>query len=152
MGSPDEFLNAAVDNVRAFNDATSVHQLFDRALTADEAYGILDATEILTRLILRTLVQLNIAVGQSLSVSHRDGDTTTVVDAAVAPLTAAAVHMAETAHFISVAGENTYPLLAEAFGDTGTVDETRPSHPIVAAVRGWASRSHRSARAALTAS
>lgn len=151
MASPDEFLNEAIDNVRAFNDATSVHQLFDRALTADEAYGILDATEILTRLMLRTLVQLNIAVGQSLSVSHRDGDTA-IVDAATAPLTAAAVHMAQTAHFISVAGENTYPLLAEALDDTGAADETHPSHSIVAAVRGWASRSRQAGRAVLAAS
>ncbi|GAB5901779.1 hypothetical protein OKHIL_75900 [Mycolicibacterium mageritense] len=149
MGSPDEFLNAAVDNVHAFNDATSVQQLFDRALTADEAYGILDATEILTRLMLRALVQLNIAVGQSLSVSRRDGGT---VDAATAPLTAAAAHMAQTAHYISVAGENAYPLLAEALDDTGTADETHSSHAIVAAVRGWVSRSCRAHRAVLTAS
>lgn len=151
MGSPDEFLNAAVDNVRAFNDATSGHQLFDRALTADEAYGILDTTEVLTRLMLRTLVQLNIAVGQSLFVSHRDGDTA-IVDAATAPLTAAAAHMAQTAHFISVAGENTYPLLAKALDDTGTAGETHPSHSIVAMVRGWACLSRRDGRVALTAS
>lgn len=149
MGSIDELLGTAAANVRAFNDATSVRQLFDRGLTADEAYGVLDAAEVLTHLMLRTFVQLNIAVGQSLSISRCGADTATV-DAAVAPLTVAAVHMAQAAHFISVAGDNTYPLLAEVLDDAD--DEAHPWHAMVATVRDWASRSHRVGRAALTAS
>lgn len=149
MASPDEFLTTAAANIRAFNDATSVHQLCDRALTADEAYGILDATEMLIHLMLRSLVQLNIAVGQSLSISQCRADAVTV-DAAAAPLGVAAVHMAQAAHFISVAGENTYPLLAEVLHDTD--DEARPWHAMVATVRGWASRSHRAGQAVFAAS
>lgn len=141
--TPDEFLTAAVANVRAFNDATSVTQLFDRALTADEAYGILDATEMLTRLMPRVLIQLSLAVGQSLAVSQRGGDHDTI-DAAVAPLAAASAHMAQAARFVSVASENINPLLVvECLDDTD--DEARPWDAMVATVRGWASWSHRAA-------
>lgn len=143
MGSPDEFLNAAVDNVRAFNDATSVHQLFDRALTADEAYGILDTAEILANLMPQVLIQLSLAVGQSLAVASA-GDVATV-DAAVAPLAAAAANMAQAAHLIRCASENINPLLVECLDDT---DTSHWWHTLVATVRGWTAKAHRAHQAA----
>ena len=143
MGSPDEFLNTAASNIRAFNDATSMAQLFNRALTADEAYGILDATEVLVQLMPRVLIRLSIAVGQSLAVSSVDDAAT---DGAVAPLAVAAMHMAQAAHFISEASENIDPLLAEVLDDTE--DAERPWQAFVATMRGWASRPARPHQAA----
>lgn len=133
MGSPDEFLNTAASNIRAFNDATSMAQLFDRALTADEAYGILDATEVLVQLMPRALIRLSLAVGQSLAGSSADD---AAIDGAVAPLAVAATHMAQAAHFISEAGENIDPLLAEVLDDAAA-GEAHQWRGLVAVVRGW---------------
>lgn len=144
MGSPDEFLNTAASNIRAFNDATSMAQLFDRALTADEAYGILDATEVLVQLMPRALIRLSLAVGQSLAVSSVDDAAT---DGAVAPLAVAAMHMAQAAHFISEASENIDPLLAEVLDGTEE-DAEHPWQAFVATMRGWASRPARRHQAA----
>lgn len=144
MGSPDEFLNTAASNIRAFNDATSIAQLFDRALTADEAYGILDATEVLVQLMPRALIRLSLAVGQSLAVSSTDD---AAIDAAVAPLAVAAMHMAQAAHFISEAGENIDPLLTEVLDDAND-GEAHQWRGLVAAVRGWTAKTHRDHRAA----
>ncbi|WP_210687505.1 hypothetical protein [Mycolicibacterium sp. GESEQ-9] len=143
MTAPDEFLTAATANIRAFNDATSMAQLFDRALTADEAYGILDATEVLVQLMPRALIRLSLAVGQSLAVSSVDD---AAADGAVAPLAVAAMHMAQAAHFISEASENIDPLLAEVFDDTE--DAERPWQAFFATMRGWASRPPRRHQAA----
>lgn len=118
-------------------------QLFNRALTADEAYGILDATEVLVQLMPRVLIRLSIAVGQSLAVSSVDDAAT---DGAVAPLAVAAMHMAQAAHFISEASENIDPLLAEVLDDTE--DAERPWQAFVATMRGWASRPARRHQAA----
>ncbi|GJJ24005.1 hypothetical protein [Mycolicibacterium mageritense] len=143
MTAPDEFLTAAVADVRAFNDVTSVHQLFDRSLTVDEAYGVLDAAEILIRLMPRALVQLSLSVGQSLTVSQPGGDNTTI-DAAVAPLAAAAAHMAQAAHFVSTASKSINPLLAEVLDENDdTDDEPPPWQALVATVRSWTSKAHR---------
>lgn len=133
MTAPDEFLTAATANIRAFNDATSMAQLFDRALTADEAYGILDATEVLVQLMPRALIRLSLAVGQSLAVSSVDDAAT---DGAVAPLAVAAMHMAQAAHFISEASENIDPLLADVLDDTDD-GEAHQWRGFVAVVRGW---------------
>ncbi|MCV7207000.1 hypothetical protein H7J71_33850 [Mycolicibacterium peregrinum] len=133
MGSPDEFLNTAASNIRAFNDATSMAQLFDHALTADEAYGILDATEVLVQLMPRALIRLSLAVSQSLAVSSADD---AAIDGAVAPLAVAAIHIAQAAHFISEAGENIDPLLAEVLDDADD-GEAHQWRGLVAVVRGW---------------
>lgn len=119
-------------------------QLFDRALTADEAYGILDATEVLVQLMPRALIRLSLAVGQSLAVSSVDDAAT---DGAVAPLAVAAMHMAQAAHFISEASENIDPLLAEVLDGTEE-DAEHPWQAFVATMRGWASRPARRHQAA----
>lgn len=144
MGSPDELLNTAASNIRAFNDATSMAQLFDRALTADEAYGILDATEVLVQLMPRALIRMSLAVGQSLAVAPSDD---AAIDAAVAPLAVAAMYMAQAAHFISKASENIDPLLVEVLDDTDD-GEAHSWQAFVATVRGWASRPVRRHQAA----
>ncbi len=118
-------------------------QLFARALTADEAYGILDATEVLVQLMPRALIRLSLAVGQSLAVSSVDDAAT---DGAVAPLAVAAMHMAQAAHFISEASENIDPLLAEVLDDTE--DTEHPWQAFVATMRDWASRPARRHQAA----
>lgn len=133
MTAPDEFLTAATANIRAFNDATSMAQLFDRALTADEAYGSLDAVEVLIYLMPRALIRLSLAVSQSLAVSSTDD---AAIDDAVAPLTVAAMHMAQAAHFISEASENIDPLLAELLDDADD-GEAHQWRGLVATVRGW---------------
>lgn len=119
-------------------------QLFDRALTADEAYGILDATEVLVQLMPRALIRLSLAVGQSLAVTPADD---AAIDNAVAPLTVAAMHMAQAAHFISEASETIDPLLAEVLDDTND-GEAHQRRGLVAVVRGWTAKTHRDRRAA----
>lgn len=110
MTTVDQFLNAAVANVRAFNNATTATQLADRPLSADEAYSILDAAEILTQLMPQAFIRLGLAVGQPLT-AHGDPAN---IDLAI---TAAAAHMAQAAQLISDASEKIAPLLDHGAGD-----------------------------------
>lgn len=135
MTAADQFLIAAVANVRAFNDATTVTRLAGHAIDADEAYSILDAAEILAQLMPQALIRLGLAVGQSLTIAHRDDSTD--IDATI---TAAAVHMAEAAQLISGVSENVTPLL-----DCGSDVDSSPWQAMVATMRSWVSRPHHQA-------
>ncbi|AXO25969.1 hypothetical protein DFS55_25360 (plasmid) [Mycobacterium avium subsp. hominissuis] len=128
MTTADQFLTVAVANVRAFNHATTATQLADRAISADQAYGILDAAEILTQLMPQAFIRLGLAVGQSLTAAGASADIDLVI-------TAAAAHIAEAAQLISDASENIAPLL-----DPGADDERRRRRPMVEGIRRWVSK------------
>lgn len=113
MTTADQFLAGAVANVRAFNNATTVIELSDRAISAEQAYRILDAAEVLTQLMPQVFIRLGLAVGQPLT-AHGDPANIDLV------ITAAAAHMAEAAQLISGASERIAPLLDH------DVDDGRP--------------------------
>lgn len=98
----DQFLAGAVANIRAFNNATTVIELADRAIPADQAYSMLDAAEILTQLMPQAFLRLGLAIGQPLTVHGDPAD----IDPAI---TAAAAHMAQAAQLISAASEKIAP-------------------------------------------
>ncbi|QCR79758.1 hypothetical protein FCV18_00250 (plasmid) [Mycobacterium avium subsp. hominissuis] len=110
MTTADQFLTVAVANVRAFNHATTATQLADRPITADQAYGILDAAEILTQLMPQAFIRLGLAVGQSLTAHGDPADIDLVI-------TAAAAHMVQAAQLISDASEKIAPLLDHSDAD-----------------------------------
>lgn len=129
MTTADQFLTVAVANVRAFNHATTATQLADRPITADQAYGILDAAEILTQLMPQAFIRLGLAVGQSLT-AHGDPANIDLV------ITAAAAHMAQAAQLISDASEKIAPLLDHSDAD----DDRRRRRPMVEGIRRWVSK------------
>ncbi|WP_062897327.1 hypothetical protein [Mycobacterium avium] len=124
----DQSLNAAVANLRAFNNATSATQLADRPISANQAYRILDAAEVLTQLMPQAFIRLGLAVGQPLTAC---GDPANI-DLAI---TIAAAHMAEAAQLISAASEKIAPLLDDRAADGGR----RWPPPLAASIRRWIS-------------
>lgn len=129
MTTADQFLAGAVANVRAFNNATTATQLADRAISADQAYSILDAAEILTQLMPQAFLRLGFAIGQPLTAHGDPAD----IDLAI---TAAAAHMAQAAQLISDASEKIAPLLNHGAAD----DERRRRRPMVEGIRRWISK------------
>ncbi|MCV7118137.1 hypothetical protein AWC17_25055 [Mycobacterium nebraskense] len=129
MATVDQFLLAAVANVRAFNSATAVTQLADRALSADQAYSLLDAAEVLTQLMPQTFIRLGLAVGQPLTTRGDPANIDLVI-------TAAAAHMAEAAQLISDASEKIAPLLDHS----DVEDARRRRRPMVEGIRRWVSK------------
>lgn len=134
MTTADQFLTAAVANVRAFNNATTATQLADRPITADQAYRMLDAAEILTQLMPQAFIRLGLAVGQPLTVHGGPANMDLAnIDLVI---TAAAAHMAQAAQLISDASEKIAPLLNH--GDAA--DERRRRRPMVEGIRRWVSK------------
>lgn len=129
MTTADQFLTVAVANVRAFNNATTATQLADHPITADQAYSLLDAAEILTQLMPQTFIRLGLAVGQPLT-THGDSANIDLV------ITAAAAHMAQAAQLISDASEKIAPLLDRSDAD----DDRRRRRPMVESIRRWVSK------------
>lgn len=104
----DDCLLAAVADVRAFNNATSVIRLASHVMDPDEAYRVLDTAEALTHLMAQAFVRTGLALGQSLSHAYGHDDLT---DVAMADLTAAAGHMVEAGQRISAAADKIAPLV-----------------------------------------
>ncbi|WP_156298777.1 hypothetical protein [Mycobacterium paragordonae] len=125
----DDCLLAAVADVRAFNNATSVIRLASHVMDPDEAYRVLDTAEVMTHLMAQAFVRVGLALGRSLSHAYGHDDLT---DVAMADLTAAAGHMVEVGQLISAAADKIAPM----------VDRDPSGHfwsAIVTAVRNWAS-------------
>lgn len=129
MTTADQFLTVAVANVRAFNNATTATQLADHPITADQAYSMLDAAEILTQLMPQAFIRLGLAIGQPLAGRGDPANVDLVI-------TAAAAHMAQAAQLISDASEKIAPLLNRSDAD----DERWRRRPMVEGIRRWVSK------------
>ena len=129
MSTADQLLTVAVANVRAVNNATTATQLADHPITADQAYSMLDAAEILTQLMPQAFIRLGLAIGQPLAGRGDPANVDLVI-------TAAAAHMAQAAQLISDASEKIAPLLNRSDAD----DERRRRRPMVEGIRRWVSK------------